>query len=378
MPQIQDDSHKLAWLAIAATVAGLLYLLGPVLTPFFLAAVLAYIGQPLVLRMSRKGMPRTLAVIVMLLLEALVVAIMVFTVLPLLLRYLSMAIDRLPELLDRLNSTLTPWIAAKTGITLNLDPGSVKERLAEMIKTTEGLGGQVLNSLRLGGLGLIGLMANAVLVPVVQFYIMRDWEEMQRRIVRLIPPGRRGTVGEFVAEANEALGQYLHGQTLVILVMATYYTVALWLTGLEFFLPIGIVTGALVFVPYLGSFTGLCLALLAAAMQFSDWTGVAWVLGVFLTGQMMEGYIVVPKLVGERIGLHPLAVIFALLAFGQVFGFLGLLLALPASAVLLVALRKLKGEYLASDLYKAPETDPPVKILSADEAGQTAHRDGNS
>jgi predicted PurR-regulated permease PerM len=322
--------------------------------------------------MSRR-MPRTAAVILALLLEVLVLAIMVFTVLPLLLRELSMAIEKTPAFLGHLNATLAPWIAAKTGFAVNLDPDVLKVQMGEMIKTTEGLGGKLLNSLRLGGLGLVGLLANLVLVPVVQFYLMRDWEEMQQRITRLIPPGRRKAVGNFIAEADEALGQYLHGQMLVILVMAGFYTIALWFTGLEFFLPIGIITGVLVFVPYLGSITGLMLAMLAALMQFSEWTGVAWVLAVFVTGQLIEGYIVVPKLVGERIGLHPLAVIFALLAFGEVFGFLGLLLALPASAVLLVALRKVKAHYLKSDLYKGPEKDPTVKIISTDETAN--HRD---
>ena len=368
----EDESRNLAWLGIAAVSVALLYVLGPVVTPFFLAAILAYVGQPLVLRMSRR-IPRTAAVILALLLEGLVVAIMVFTVLPLLLRELSMAIEKTPAFLDRMNATLAPWIAAKTGFAINLDPDVLKVQMGEMIKTTEGLGGKLLNSLRLGGLGLVGLLANLVLVPVVQFYLMRDWEEMQRRIARLIPPGRREAVGNFITEADEALGQYLHGQMLVILVMAGFYTIALWFTGLEFFLPIGIITGVLVFVPYLGSITGLALAMLAAVMQFSEWTGVAWVLAVFVTGQLMEGYIVVPKLVGERIGLHPLAVIFALLAFGQVFGFLGLLLALPASAVLLVALRKVKAHYLASDLYKESGKEPPVKIHSADEAAN--HKD---
>jgi len=375
MDRREDESRNLAWLGIAAAVVMLLYVLGPVVTPFFLAAILAYTGQPLVLRMSRH-VPRTVAVIVALLLEALVVAIMVFTVLPLLLKEISMVIEKTPDLLNRLNATLAPWITAKTGFAVNLDPDVLKVQMGEMIKTTEGLGGKLLNSLRLGGLGLVGLLANAVLVPVVQFYLMRDWEEMQQRVTRLIPPGRREAVGNFLAEADEALGQYLHGQMLVILVMAGFYTIALWFTGLDFFLPIGIITGVLVFVPYLGSITGLMLAMLAAVMQFSDWTGVAWVLAVFVTGQLMEGYVVVPKLVGERIGLHPLAVIFALLAFGQVFGFLGLLLALPASAVLLVALRKVRARYLASDLYKEPERGSPLKTIGADDKG-TENRDAN-
>jgi predicted PurR-regulated permease PerM len=190
-----------------------------------------------------------------------------------------------------------------------------------------------------------------VLVPVVQFYLMRDWDWMLARIDSLIPRGWHGRVNAFVRESDEALGQYLHGQILVILVMSVFYTLGLWLTGLEFFLPIGIITGVLVFVPYVGAAIGFVLATLAAGIQFPDWSGVLWVWLVFGIGQAIEGNFITPKLVGERIGLHPVAVIFALLVFGQLFGFLGLLLALPASAVLLVALRHLRDKYLASHLY---------------------------
>ena len=341
-----------AWLVIAGILLWLLWLLAPVLTPFFLAAILAYMLQPLVWRLDRRGVPRPLSVLLILLLEALVLVVLVMTVLPMFLREISQAAGQLPDFLDRMDATLSPWIKDKTGIALSLDADSIQQWLREMVETTEGLGSQVINSLRLGGMGLLGLLANAVLVPVVQFYLMRDWESMLGRVVALIPPAWRPAVRSFTAEADEAMAQYLHGQMLVILVMATFYTTGLWLAGLEFFLPIGIITGVLVFVPYLGSISGFFMATFAALMQFNDWTSMLWVWGVFILGQMLEGYVVVPRLVGERIGLHPLAVIFALLAFGQVFGFLGLLLALPASAVLLVALKRLRARYLDSQLFK--------------------------
>ena len=351
-PNPATGHGNLGWFAFAAGLMWLLYLLAPVLTPFFLAAIFAYIFQPLVWRMDRRRVPRTLAVLLVLLMEALILVVLVLTVLPLFIKEISHAIQQLPSFLDRMDASLAPWITEKTGIALDLDADSLKGWLANMIKTTEGLGAQVLDSLRLGGLGLVGLLANAVLIPVVQFYLMRDWEVMIGRIVALIPPDSRPAVRSFFLEANEALGQYLRGQILVILMMALFYTLCLWLTGLEFFLPIGIITGVLVFVPYLGSITGFFLETFADVMQFSEWTSMLWVWAVFVLGQLIEGYFAVPRLVGERIGLHPLAVIFALLAFGQIFGFFGLLLALPASAVLLVGLKRLKARYLASDLYR--------------------------
>ena len=348
----QADHSNMGWLAVGVGLLWLLYLLAPVLTPFFLAAILAYIFQPLVLLMGRRGVPRTVAVLGVLLLEALILVVLLLTVLPLFIKEISQAIEQMPGFLDRMDASVAPWIKDKTGFAVALDAASLKAWLTDMIQTTEGLGSQVLRSLRLGGLGLIGVLANAVLVPVVQFYLMRDWEDMLGRINALIAPAWRSTTHSFIAEADEALGQYLHGQMLVIVVMALYYTLCLWLTGLDFFLPIGIITGVLVFVPYLGGITGFFLATVAALMQFSGGTSLLWVWAVFGVGQILEGYVVVPRFVGERIGLHPVAVIFALLAFGQIFGFFGLLLALPASAVLMVGLKRLRARYFASDLYR--------------------------
>lgn len=351
MPIREIDSRKLTWLAALCAGLVLLYALSPVLTPFFLAGILAYVCQPMVLWLGRRRVPRSLAVCLVMLLEALVLALFALTVLPLFVQEIAQLARELPAFLDRANATIAPWLKEHAGMNIRLDSASLRDSIATSLQASDGLGMKLLASLRIGGLGLIGVFATAVLVPVVQFYLMRDWEPMLGRIDSLVPRGWHARVIAFVREANQALAQYLHGQVLVILVMSIFYTLGLWLTSLEFFLPIGIITGVLVFVPYVGAATGFVLATLAAAMQFPDWAGVAWVWVVFVLGQAIEGNFITPKLVGERIGLHPVAVIFALLAFGQIFGFVGLLLALPASAVLLVALRHVRAKYVNSTFY---------------------------
>jgi predicted PurR-regulated permease PerM len=356
MPVTAADRRALWWIAIAAALLLAIYWLRPVLTPFFLGAVLAYVWQPLISRLTRARLSRTLAVIVAIVLEALIVLLLAVTVVPLFIKEATQLSQQLPAVLERLNETLSPWLKSRLGVEVPLDAASIKETITEAIRSSEGLGMMLLNSVRIGGLGLLGLFANIVLTPVVQFFLMRDWELILRRIEALIPPHARGNVVGFAREADDALSQYLHGQVLVILVMVVFYTVGLWLTGLEFFLPIGVITGVLVFVPYVGSATGFVLATLAAALQFQELTPIVWVWVVFGLGQALEGNLITPKLVGERIGLHPVAVIFALLAFGQLFGFAGLLIALPASAVLLVALRKLAARYRGSALYRGGGT----------------------
>lgn len=352
MPVTDADRRVLWWIAIATASLLALYWLRPVLTPFFLGAVLAYVWQPLVQRLARWHIPRAVSAVLVLLLEAVIIGLLALAVLPLFIKELAQLSAQLPAFLERLNETLAPWLRTRLGVDVAFDAASLKGSVAEALRNSEGLGMTLLNSLRLGGLGLLGLFANLVLTPVVQFFLLRDWDVMLRRIDALVPPNARARVNRFAREADDALSQYLHGQVLVIVVMVVFYTVGLWLAGLEFFLPIGVITGALVFVPYVGAATGFVLGSIAALLQFPDWSGVLWVWAVFGIGQAIEGNFITPKLVGERIGLHPVAVIFALLAFGQVFGFAGLLVALPASAVLLVALRKLNTHYQGSALYR--------------------------
>jgi len=203
-----------------------------------------------------------------------------------------------------------------------------------------------------GGAALLALLVNLLLIPLAMFYLLRDWPQLLARIDALVPRRWHGKTNEIAQEIDAVLAQFMRGQVSVMLLMSAFYVFGLWLVGVEFALPIGIVSGLLVFIPYVGMVVGIGLATMVALSQFELWSDVSWVWLVFGVGQLLEGMVVTPRLVGERIGLHPLAVIFALLAFGQLFGFFGILLALPAAAVLLVWLRHLKGWYLSSPFYK--------------------------
>jgi predicted PurR-regulated permease PerM len=216
----------------------------------------------------------------------------------------------------------------------------------------QNIGVWLLGSLRIGGAALVGFFANVLLTPVVMFYLLTDWDALVARVAALLPRRWDAASRRIAGEIDSVLAEYLRGQVTVMLILAIFYAIALWFAGLQFAIPIGVLTGLLIFVPYLGYGIGLVLALLVAVLQFSSAQGIVLVLVVYGIGQLLESFVLTPWLVGERIGLHPLAVIFALLAFGQLFGFTGVLLALPASAAILVALRNVRAVYTASALYR--------------------------
>jgi predicted PurR-regulated permease PerM len=353
MPPVRlTDPEKWWWPALALAALVLLYFLSPILAPFLLGGILAYICDPLVNWLEHRRVPRTLAVLlVMLLLIALLVLLAVILV-PLFYKEVKLLSERLPGYLDQLNANLVPWLKDRFGIEVQIDAASLRQLVAGSLQGTEGIGLKLLESLKIGGLTVIGYLVNLLLVPVVLFYLLRDWKGLLTRLDRLVPRRWHDKAHAIVVEIDAVLAEFLRGQISVILVMSVFYTLGLWLTGLEFFLPVGVITGVLVFVPYVGMLTGLVLATLAALMQFGASTGLAWVGVVFAAGQTLEGFLITPALVGKRVGLHPVAVIFALLAFGQIFGFFGVLMALPASAALLVGLRHLHSRYYASSFYK--------------------------
>jgi predicted PurR-regulated permease PerM len=209
----------------------------------------------------------------------------------------------------------------------------------------------LLSSARIGGSVALAIAGNAVLVPVVLFYLLMDWPQLVARVQALIPRRQVHSVNTFLNECDGLLGQYLRGQLLVMLVLAVYYAVGLALFGFDLAVPLGVFTGLAVFIPYIGFGLGLVLTLLAGMLQFASLQGLVAVAVVFGLGQLLESFVLTPRLVGERIGLSPLAVIFALLAFGHLFGFVGVLVALPLSAVALVALKRLRSAYLESRLF---------------------------
>jgi predicted PurR-regulated permease PerM len=343
-----------AWLLIALLAVLALRSLGPVLTPFVVAAVLAYALTPLVDRLDEMGrgkLPRVVAVVVVELLLVLAFICLVLLVVPVVAKEWPLMREQLPLVFDKLHETLSPWLA-QFGISIALDLGSLKGIVQRYLAANfADAFGSLLPSLRLGGGVALTVVGYAVLIPVALFYLLLDWKKFVARILELVPPRARPGVDSFTAEADAVLGQYLRGQLLVMLTMAIFYSTGLALFGLDLALPIGFFTGLAMFVPYVGFGIGLILAVLAGLLQFASVKALVMVAAVYGTGQVIEGFYLTPRLVGERIGLHPLAVIFALLAFGQLFGFVGVLVALPASAVLLVAIRRLRAGYMGSKLY---------------------------
>lgn len=344
------------WLAGAALaiVLGLRYL-GPVLTPFLIGAILAYLGTPLVDWAAEHGIARALATTVVVLLFGFLLFLLFLVLIPLVQAEVVLAAKRLPELLGQFTARVAPWLEQQFGITLALDLESIKALVTENMDDARDLSLHLLAGVKTGGLIIVSVLVNLALIPVVMFYLLRDWKMIGERLDSLVPRNWHVKVRAILTEIDRVLAEFLRGQVLVMLVLAVYYAIGLTLAGLDRALAIGVLTGLLVFIPYVGFGLGLILGVLAALLQWNGWPGFLAVLAVYGIGQLLEAYVLLPWLVGDRIGLHPLAVIFALLAFGQLFGFAGVLLALPASAALLVGLRHLRAAYLDSPVYRGTQ-----------------------
>lgn len=331
----------------------LIYVLRPILTPFLAGAILAYIFNPGVNFLERKKVPRWAGAILMVLALLVGLLLLVLIVAPLIQRQATQLSLHLPDMLARLNEVAAPRIKDWFGWEIQFDSESIKKLISEHWQSSDGLSERIFASLKLGGLALAGLIGNLLLIPLVLFYLLDEWPRMIATLDRAIPRRWYETVAGFAGEIDSVLAEFLRGQVAVMILLSLYYAVALWIGGVDFALPIGIITGGLVFVPYLGFATGLALALIVAVLQPNLSHALIAVAVVFGFGQVLESFFLTPRIVGKRIGLHPLAVVFALLAFGQVFGFFGVLLALPASAVLLVGLRRLEHIYFDSPFYKS-------------------------
>ena len=375
-----EQKQSTFWLALWLAVALLLYTLGPILSPFIAAAILAYMLGGAVdrlarARIGRRRMPRVLAVSLVLTAFCAAVVALFLIVVPVLRAEIPLLQAKIPAFFSWLDTYLAPWLG-KYGIHVKLDSAGLRALLEQQVAAGgDDMWTSVLAKVKVGGSALLGWIATLTLVSVVLFYLLLDWHALLARIEGAIP--RRWapqTVG-MARESDVLLAQYLRGQLLVMIVLAVYYSAALYFIGLDVALPVGVLTGLLGFVPYLGFGLGMLLALVAALLQFSSWVGLAWVVGIYTAGQLIESFILTPRLVGERIGLHPLAVIFALMAFGELFGFAGVLLALPASAVLMVGFRHVRRHYLRSSFYNAgsmeqslvytPDTEPDASRVKA-------------
>ena len=333
------------WLIAIALVGWLLYLLAPVLTPFVAAALLAYIGDPLADRLQRLRLPRTLAVVAVFVLTFLMLSLLVLLVGPLIRTQVAALLDALPDIVVQVEQVWLPNIAELLDLELGEDVGigAFAARYGDMAGSW---GTKALISVTQSGGAVAAAVLSLFLVPIITFYLLRDWDTILVHLGALIPAEHRDMVVGLAKETDEVLGAFLRGQLLVMLALTLIYSAGLGLVGLKFAIAIGVVSGLVSFVPYLGFVFGIGLASLTVALEPDPLWRLVGVVATFSIAQFLEGSLLTPKLVGDRIGLHPVLIIFAVAAGGQLFGFFGILLALPAAAVLSVLVRFAYYRYL--------------------------------
>jgi predicted PurR-regulated permease PerM len=345
-------------LTVGVISFGLLYLLSPILSPFLVGALLAYLSDPLADRLEARGLSRTAAVALVFLVLSTLVVVALLLLLPHLVTQVQLMIERVPRVLEVLNTQFFPFVEANLGVELSRpDIKQVAAILTQHWQATGSVATALLNSVTESGLAVVAWFANLVLIPVVTFYLLRDWDLMMARIGELLPRNIEPVVTLWARECDEVLGAFMKGQLVVMLVLGIIYAIGLALLGVDLALLLGVTAGLASIVPYLGVIVGIVSSGVAAYVQMQDPMILIGVAVVFGVGQLLEGMVLTPKLVGDRIGLHPVAVIFAIMAGGQLFGFVGVLLALPVAAVIRVLLSHLHRGYVASHLYTKPDTE---------------------
>jgi predicted PurR-regulated permease PerM len=347
-------------LALAAVVLSLV-VLRDVLLPFVAGIVLAYLLDPLADRLQRLGLSRLIATVLILIVFVLLFAAILVLLAPLVAHQLVAFIAKLPSYAEKLQALL-----AEQGAPLldRLGAGNLaaeaQKSLGDILKEGASWAGKVLNSLWSGGQAVVSIFALLVITPVVTFYLLVDWDDMIAKVDSWLPRNHRAVIRDLAGEMDRAIAGFIRGQAIVCLLLGMFYAIGLTLLGVNFGALIGLISGFLSFIPYVGSLTGLVLSVGVALVQFwPDWIMPLAALAVFVAGQFLEGNVFAPKFVGEAVGLHPVWLMFALLAFGSLFGFVGLLVAVPLAAIMGVLARFALRQYLASPLYHGPKTRHP-------------------
>lgn len=337
------------WGVAALVFLAMLWLLGDVLLPFILGAILAYLLDPLADRLQRAGMARVWAVTVITLAAILALVLASLLVIPTLVQQATALIEITPQLVTQGGD----WLSARFPTLVEPD-SPLRGQIADLGAGLQARAGALLNTLLGSVLGVLNGLLIIVVVPVVTFYLLLDWDLMVARIDDLLPREHAPTIRRLARESDVTLAAFIRGQALVCLILGTYYAVALAAVGLGFGLVVGAIAGVLTFIPYVGALVGGLLAIGLALYQFwgEQWVWILVVWAIFQSGQFVEGNFLTPKLVGERVGVHPVWLLFALAAFGSLFGFLGLLVAVPVAAVIGVLVRFALGKYKESRLYR--------------------------
>jgi predicted PurR-regulated permease PerM len=341
------------WVVALAVFGALLWLLSDILMPFVAGMALAYLLDPVARRAERLGIGRPISALVIVIVFIVVLVVVGMLIVPVMADQIGALLDNLPGYLSRLQSLISdpsrPWLAKIFGERTPEDAG---QSAGGLLAQGSGWIATFLASVWTGGRAVFSVLSLLVITPVVAFYLLCDWNRVVATVDGWIPLPHRETVRGLARDIDDAISGFVRGQALVCLSLALYYAVALTLTGLNFGTVIGLMAGLLSFIPYFGALTGFLVATLVAIAQFwPAWTSILLVISVFLVGQVLEGYVLTPKLVGAKIGLHPVWLIFALIAFGYLFGFMGLLIAIPVAAAIGVLLRFGVRKYMESPIY---------------------------
>ncbi|MBV7434030.1 AI-2E family transporter [Cardiobacteriaceae bacterium TAE3-ERU3] len=347
------DSRIFLWIVVLGCTGGLIYLLSPILTPFLLAALIAYLGDPIADRLEGLKVPRALAVVIVFLSFFIGMALVILVLIPMLDEQVSALIEKMPQYMAWFKDSLTPKLEEYLSIDARtFDPKGLQEALKENLGDATNFFQNVLSGLAKPANMIVTFGTYLFLIPVVAFYLLRDWDIMIAKINELIPRSAHSTIKDLARRCDIVLGGFLRGQLMVMLALGIIYAVGLSVLGLDLAIVIGLFAGIVSFVPYLGLIIGIAIAGIMAIIQFQDWAHPLGVIAIFTIAQMIEGMFLTPKFVGDRTGLHPVAVLFAVLAGGQLFGFMGVLLALPVAALINVFLGYFKDTYLQSDIYR--------------------------
>ena len=345
------------WLYISFVVVAflLIHYLGDVLAPFLAAALLAYLTDPLTNLLQRLHLSRTFAVVIVFFLLLLFVVILFFIFVPLFQKQIVILVSKVPQFFNWIQVTVVPWLNQNFGLHDEININDFSSKLSGHWQQAGDFAKSFLKVLTSSGLAFVGWIVNLFLVPVVLFYLLRDWPKLIRGAQNLLPRKMEPTITQLAIQCDQVLSAFLRGQLMVMIALGLLYSCGLALVGLDTALVIGMIAGLVSIVPYLGFIVGISAASIAATLQFHDLWHVAGVVLVFIVAQSIEGSILTPWFVGDKVGLHPVLVIFAVLAGGSLFGFVGVLLAIPVAAIMMVILRYLTQRYVDSELYAVNE-----------------------
>ncbi len=370
--EIAQFLRRVKFVLLAVAIGWVVALLAPILTPFVLALALAWLGDPLVDRIEANGRSRNTGVLLVFAAMILTITAALLILVPMIERQISTLIAAVPQAQQWLMQTAIPWFEQKTGLEVMqwMDPDRLIDWVRSHWEQAGGFAKTFFGYVSRSGFAMVTWVVNILLLPILAFYFLRDWDKLIERVASMIPRNHIGTISKLARESDEVLGAFVRGQFLVMIALGVVYAAGLSLVGLKLGLLIGLIAGLISFIPYLGATTGVVLAIAAALVQSQgfDLKLLLLVGVVFTVGQLLESYVLTPRIVGDKIGLHPVAVIFAVMAGGQLFGFLGMLLALPVAAVSNVLLRYAHQRYRESDLY-AGERSAIVLDAYADAPG---------